>query len=212
MYAIYLLAKCKGQLLDEWIDDLMETDYFEAVEICSNCIGESIYPMYDAKKDGYVVKCKHRGEEMLLCSECLNAEDNPTEMCDWCETETGGKCFRGETHNRQKETQRYKIASIKELMNMLIERGFDESVDFTFDEEPDTPSEWYGVKRVNLFDERKGCVAIGYYGGGCTSIREIEDDTTYGLESLLKEILSEISPTGEEVKAVCVDLYGKNGE
>lgn len=75
----------------------MENNYYEAVEICPHCMSENIYPMYDVEKDGYVAKCKYCGKEIFLCDECTHSEDNTERYCDWCETDCGGKCFRGIT-------------------------------------------------------------------------------------------------------------------
>lgn len=71
----------------------MNNNYFEAVEVCPHCMSENVYPMWDVEKSGFVAVCKHCGKEILLCDECIHMNDN----CDWCETECGGKCHRGET-------------------------------------------------------------------------------------------------------------------
>lgn len=78
----------------------MKNNYFEAVEFCSYCMSENIYPMYDVAKNGYVVKCKYCGKEIFLCDECFHAEDNKGQKCDWYETKCGGKCFRGATNKQ----------------------------------------------------------------------------------------------------------------
>lgn len=78
------------------------TNYFEAVEVCPHCGSENVYPMYDVYADGYVVKCSYCGKEILLCDECIHAEDGLNESCrgcDWHKTECGGKCFRGTTRD-----------------------------------------------------------------------------------------------------------------
>lgn len=107
--------------------------------------------------------------------------------------------------------EQYKIVTISELTKILAEKKFNESIDFSFDStlEDGEPHGWFGVKVVKLFDEPKGCVAIGYYGGGATIARNInqEDD----LEELLKEMLQEISETNGQVECVCVDLTSYNG-
>lgn len=83
----------------------------EAVEVCPWCMGENVYPGYNIRKNGYVVKCQHCGKEIFLCDECLHAKDNPHGMCDWkesiisyitsasCYESTEGICFRGITKN-----------------------------------------------------------------------------------------------------------------
>ena len=63
----------------------------EAVECCPHCDCENVYPNWDVKTQGYVAKCKGCGEDILLCDECLHADDNPGQKCDWSK-ERG--CFR----------------------------------------------------------------------------------------------------------------------
>lgn len=75
----------------------MNNNYFEAVELCPYCMSENVYPMLDVEKSGFVAVCKHCGKEILLCDECIHMDDNNACYCDWCETECGGKCYRGET-------------------------------------------------------------------------------------------------------------------
>ena len=70
--------------------------YAEAVEVCPDCMGEDIYENWDVKEKGYIVNCKHCDHKIFLCDECMHTDDNPTGYCDWVETQTGGKCFRGE--------------------------------------------------------------------------------------------------------------------
>lgn len=107
--------------------------------------------------------------------------------------------------------ERYRIVTISELADMLEDRGFDESVDFTFDNvlEEHEPSGWFGVKVLDLFNEPDGCIAMGYYGGGATIARSLNPDTT--MEELLKEMLWELSETDAPVEVVCVDLLQNNG-
>lgn len=76
---------------------MKNNNYFEVVETCPHCMNENIYPMWNTEKAGYITKCKHCGKEIFLCDECLHAEENKEQKCDWHETECGGKCFRGTT-------------------------------------------------------------------------------------------------------------------
>lgn len=106
--------------------------------------------------------------------------------------------------------EKYRIVTISELAEMLEAKQFGESIDFTFDTTlDDAPTSWFGVKIVDLFDEPKGCVAIGYYGEGATITRCINPEDS--LEELLKEMLWELSETDEPVNYVCVDLASENG-
>lgn len=53
---------------------------YEVVEICPECGAENIMT-WDVEKDGYVAYCPHCGSKMMLCDECLHADDAP--VCDW---------------------------------------------------------------------------------------------------------------------------------
>lgn len=63
----------------------------EAVELCPHCEGEHIEPNWSPDK-GYRTHCMHCGASILLCDECLHADDNPEQRCDW--DKDTGKCFR----------------------------------------------------------------------------------------------------------------------
>lgn len=106
--------------------------------------------------------------------------------------------------------EKYKIVTISELVSMLLEKEYGKSIDFSFDTTlEDEPSGWFGIKIIDLFDEPRGCVSIGYYGGCITITRciHIEDN----IEELLKEMLYELSESDELVEVVCVDLKSENG-
>ncbi len=107
--------------------------------------------------------------------------------------------------------EKYKIITVSELADMVEAKKFNESIDFTFDctLEDGEPSEWFGVKVVDLFDEPKGCLAIGYYGGVATITRCINPEDS--IKSLLEEMLWELSETDEPVKNICIDLASSNG-
>lgn len=76
----------------------------EAVEPCPFCEAENVYPNWDTTKQGFKAVCRECGEEIMLCDECLHADDNPSGHCDWHEElEKGfsiGKCFRGTTKHK----------------------------------------------------------------------------------------------------------------
>ena len=65
----------------------------EAVEVCPHCMGENVYPDWDADIQGYIAVCSHCKTLIMLCDECLHAADNTGQICDWSE-EDGGTCFR----------------------------------------------------------------------------------------------------------------------
>lgn len=74
----------------------------EAVETCPHCGSENVFGNWDVETQGYVVKCWQCGNEILLCDECLHADDNSGRRCDWHGIyangkERGGSCFRGTT-------------------------------------------------------------------------------------------------------------------
>lgn len=71
----------------------------ESVEMCPFCMEENTYPDWNVDRQGFVVKCSHCREEILLCDECrqIAIENGQSHRCDWKETKTGGKCRRGET-------------------------------------------------------------------------------------------------------------------
>lgn len=73
-------------------------NYFAQTEVCPHCMGENEYPMWNTEVSGFVAVCQHCGKEILLCDACMHTEDNPLQSCNWCETECGGKCFRGFTN------------------------------------------------------------------------------------------------------------------
>lgn len=54
---------------------------YEVVEVCPECGAENIMT-WDVEKDGYVAYCPHCGSKMMLCDECLHADD--AKVCDWC--------------------------------------------------------------------------------------------------------------------------------
>lgn len=108
-------------------------------------------------------------------------------------------------------SKRYKIVTVSELEKMLKEKKLFESVDFTFDSElEEEPTGWYGVKLIDLFDESKGLLAMGCYGGGATIVKDIGAEGI-SIEGLLREMLNELSETNSPVDVVCVDLLSCNG-
>ena len=64
----------------------------EVVEVCPHCGNENVWDDLDPVKNDYKAVCKECGKEIFLCDECMNAEDNPGQRCNWYK----GKCFRGE--------------------------------------------------------------------------------------------------------------------
>ena len=63
----------------------------EAVETCPYCGEENVYNNIDVVGQDYVAQCKNCHQDIMLCDECLNAEDNPGQRCDWSPK---NGCFR----------------------------------------------------------------------------------------------------------------------
>lgn len=70
---------------------------WECVEICPHCMGENII-QWNTEVQGFVAKCTHCGEKMMLCDECLHTvcQDGEPHDCDWCD-DAGGVCHRDTT-------------------------------------------------------------------------------------------------------------------
>lgn len=73
------------------------------VEVCPHCLSECVYEDCDPEVTSYVKYCTHCGAEIMLCNECLHADDNQNRKCDWHGVEMDGRfigsCFRGVTRN-----------------------------------------------------------------------------------------------------------------
>ena len=99
----------------------MEKSVFETCPFCST---ENNYPEWDADKQGFVAICKNCGEQIFLCDECLNREDNPGQVCDWhllfYEGRQFGLCHRGSTANKEKPV-RTKLFDYKTLADTLLD-------------------------------------------------------------------------------------------
>lgn len=54
---------------------------YEVVEVCPECGAENVMT-WNVEKEGYVAYCPHCGSKMMLCDECLHADD--AKVCDWC--------------------------------------------------------------------------------------------------------------------------------
>ena len=73
---------------------------------------------------------------------------------------------------------KFKMMTAAEIIELLFKVR---ELSFTFDDIeliPDTkPSNWYGIKLTRLFDEEGYVLAIGYYGGGSTTVYDLTDAT-----------------------------------
>lgn len=72
------------------------------IEICPECGKKNIWSNLDPALCNYEAVCKHCGEKLLLCDECLNAADNPYQECNWHESKKCkiGECFRTKHEGR----------------------------------------------------------------------------------------------------------------
>ena len=57
---------------------------YEVTEVCPHCESENTI-VWNVDIEGYVAYCPRCGNKMMLCDECLHAEDNKAQKCDWCE-------------------------------------------------------------------------------------------------------------------------------
>ena len=75
----------------------------EAIECCPHCSTDNSYPGWDVKQSGYMAVCRGCGSVIMLCDECLHADDNEGQFCDWHRENINGVeygvCFRGITRN-----------------------------------------------------------------------------------------------------------------
>lgn len=52
----------------------------EVVEVCPHCDSEVVM-MWDIESDGYMAFCPYCGKRLMLCDECLHADDNEYQVC-----------------------------------------------------------------------------------------------------------------------------------
>ena len=85
------------------VADLEKSFNNMVVEVCPHCMSENVM-VWDVSKNGYRAYCPVCGKPMMLCDECIHAEDGMNENgshCDWREDENGDpRCFR---YNKQEE-------------------------------------------------------------------------------------------------------------
>ncbi len=74
----------------------MSDNRYSVTECCPDCGAENTMD-WSIEQDGYKAYCAHCGHEMMLCDECLHADDNQGQKCDWKSDFNGvGHCFRNE--------------------------------------------------------------------------------------------------------------------
>lgn len=76
-------------------------ELYEVVEVCPHCDAENVL-QWNTEEMGYVARCEHCGEKMMLCDECHHPYDKETDTCtyvdkcDWC-NDAGGVCHKDTT-------------------------------------------------------------------------------------------------------------------
>lgn len=69
-----------------------ETTSYEVVEVCPHCDAEVVM-RWDVDEDGFKAFCPYCGKELMLCDECMHADDNPNMDCtEPCFRKKTGKC------------------------------------------------------------------------------------------------------------------------
>ncbi len=74
----------------------------KVAEVCPYCDGENIYEENTIESGNYIATCKHCKKEIFLCDECLHADDNTAQDCDWREENGCSVCKRGKIDNNKK--------------------------------------------------------------------------------------------------------------
>lgn len=68
---------------------------YEVVEVCPHCDEENVYPANMIEEGNYIAVCQDCGRKIFLCDECLNADDNEGQDCDWHKEGNCSVCMRG---------------------------------------------------------------------------------------------------------------------
>lgn len=141
----------------------------EAVECCPHCGCENVYPNWDVKKQGYVAKCKGCGEDIMLCDECLNADDNPGQKCDWSKENGCFRCpkkqLKDRTEVQPQDDKKYyiDIFRLEEVTDIVVE------------------SDWMTEEEaVRWFQSTINFVQYGNYG--VRLMHAVGDDDGYDVE------------------------------
>lgn len=66
---------------------------YKVYEMCPHCEEENELE-WNVEIMGYVAECQNCGKKLLLCDECMHADDNEEMHCDWRDNGCGGTCFR----------------------------------------------------------------------------------------------------------------------
>ena len=143
----------------------------EAVEVCPHCMQEVPVPNW-APSDGYQVYCAFCFESILLCDECMHAEDNPGRICDW--DSTTGRCFRD---YKKEEILMLKTDREPDLtmVNEWLARLYDEEIK---DVEGDIQNETiWALSSTNEFDSGMHLQNVANKQAYLEKLRELRDRT-----------------------------------
>lgn len=61
----------------------IKTKDYEVIEVCPHCDEENVCPENMIEEENYIAVCQNCGRKIFLCDECLNADDNEEQDCDW---------------------------------------------------------------------------------------------------------------------------------
>lgn len=102
-------AKCNANIFEKLVQyeeigfepfvlkSIVESITHMVTEVCPHCESENTL-IWDVATMGYKAHCPVCGEEMMLCDECIHAEDGKNENCNHCDwhLSDGGesRCFR----------------------------------------------------------------------------------------------------------------------
>lgn len=95
-------------------------------EVCPHCNKENEFE--SVPENVFKAKCKHCGEEIMLCNKCYELDG----QCDWAQTTTGGKCFRGETNcpcSVKDEFMKFRKDKLHSIRSFIIGSFSDKSDD-----------------------------------------------------------------------------------
>lgn len=111
----------------------------------------------------------------------------------------------------------YKLVTAKEAVDIMFGSCFvNQALNFTFDQDLERePSDWFGMKLTELFDESEKVFTIGYYGGGCTECYDIFGlcDDTIHIASVkefcvhkLQKYMDTWCEFGKPCEKICVEI------
>ena len=94
----------------------------------------------------------------------------------------------------------YKIITIEELFSTICDMEYIDEIAFTPDNNLEQePSGWYGIRKINLFDN--DYYVVGYYGGNFLLTFDVGD---FNFEEFNQSILSSVYDF--DGKHICIDL------